>query len=305
MKSICFFSSYFQQNQIPLYVKVYLEELSRHFSEVVLITNEKKMLNTEIQYLDKKNIKYLQVVNEGFDFGMWYKAMKVYDVLQYDRIGLINDSCILFKKLDETFKWINSGDWDYCGMVDSIEYSYHIQSYFIVINKNAILPVYNYFMQNGKRKDILDVVKLYEIGLSTYLIEKGLSLGSCFSITSSLNPSLFCVTQLIEQGIPLIKKKIIFKSFREEYRDLLGKNFIIDPRYYIKLIKQKNTSAIILNLDLLIKDIVNPTFIWGIYWFKILDFCTSCVKHGYSLLFTPLKLFVKQLILIHKRPPIE
>jgi hypothetical protein len=160
-------------------------------------------------------------------------------------------------------------------------------------------------MQNGKRKDILDVVKLYEIGLSTYLIEKGLSLGSCFSITSSLNPSLFCVTQLIEQGIPLIKKKIIFKSFREEYRDLLGKNFIIDPRYYIKLIKQKNTSAIILNLDLLIKDIVNPTFIWGIYWFKILDFCTSCVKHGYSLLFTPLKLFVKQLILIHKRPPIE
>src|ERR1017187_406831 len=165
MKSICFFSSYFQQNKIPPYVKIYLEELCRHFSEVVLITNEKKLLDTEIKYLDKKNIKYLQVVNEGFDFGMWYKAMKIYDVLQYDRIGLINDSCILFKKLDETFNWVNSGDWDYCGMVDSIEYSYHIQSYFIVINKNAILPVYNYFMQNGKRKDILDVVKLYEIGL--------------------------------------------------------------------------------------------------------------------------------------------
>src|ERR1035438_10245432 len=110
MKSICFFSSYFRDEKIPYYIKFYLEELTKHFSEVILLTNEKKILERDIHYLQKTNIKLKFVANEGYDFGMWYKAMKQFDILAYDRVGLINDSCVLFKKLDEPFDWINKSN---------------------------------------------------------------------------------------------------------------------------------------------------------------------------------------------------
>ncbi len=43
MKSICFYSSYFTLDYIPYYVKFYLEELEKHFSEIVFLTNEKQL----------------------------------------------------------------------------------------------------------------------------------------------------------------------------------------------------------------------------------------------------------------------
>ena len=39
--------------------------------------------------------------NEGFDFGLWYHAFLKYNVDLYDKIALVNDSCILFKSLDD------------------------------------------------------------------------------------------------------------------------------------------------------------------------------------------------------------
>ena len=48
MKSICLFSSYFNQQVIPYYIKFYLEELNKHFSEVVFITNQKELNSEEL-----------------------------------------------------------------------------------------------------------------------------------------------------------------------------------------------------------------------------------------------------------------
>lgn len=297
MKSICFFSSYFQKNEIPPYVKIYLEELSRHFNEVILITNENQLIDTEIQYLYQNNINYLQVVNEGFDFGMWYKAMKSYDILQYERIGLINDSCILFKSLDETFSWINAVDLDYCGMVSSIEISYHIQSYFIIINKKAIPFVYDYFMKNDIKENILEVIHCYEVGLSSHLIDQGLKLGAIFNSTLLANPSFVCIKHLLEQGMPLIKKKIILNSFREdEYPCLFGNKLNIDPRYYVKLIKQNNTADLIFDMDTVLKDVINPSFIYGIYWFKVRDIYHSLLVYFLSFFSSETKYFIKKII---------
>ena len=56
MKSICFFSSYYTSAQIPFYVKYYLEELKRHFTEVVFLTDEKIVNNSDQEYLSKKMI---------------------------------------------------------------------------------------------------------------------------------------------------------------------------------------------------------------------------------------------------------
>ena len=258
MKSICFYSSYFTPDYIPYYVKFYLEELEKHFTEIVFLTNEKQLKETELIYLKQKNIKLKFVSNEGFDFGMWYKAFKEFEPLDYDRVGLINDSCVLFKTLDDVFKWIDSNTFDYCGLVSSKSVALHVQSYFIVINKNAIKSVYEYFMQNGLISDYQKVIYTYEIGLSAYLRKQGLKVAAMFTSKNDIaaqNPSFLVIEEFIQGGIPMIKKKIIFRSYRKgEYLSMLRMNFKLNQNVYIKLIKEVNKNQSLIDFDLAIKD---------------------------------------------------
>jgi lipopolysaccharide biosynthesis protein len=242
MNSICFFSSYFNEPAIPYYIKFYLENLTPYFNEIVFITNDKQLDIESKNFFVEKNIKLNYVVNEGWDFGMWYKAFQIYDIKNYDRIGLVNDSCILFMKPDGFFDWLDKNDYDYCGMVDSNAVSYHLQSFFLIINKKAVPHVYNYFMQQGIVKDVKDVIKIYEIGLCKYLLQEGLKLGACYSISDyfgEYSPTYYFSEKLILKGLPLIKKKILLCSFRKnELFTLARMKFIFNPKHHINYIKQ-------------------------------------------------------------------
>ncbi|MEO6904411.1 MAG: hypothetical protein ABI315_14825 [Bacteroidia bacterium] len=253
MKSICFFSSYFNQPIIPYYIRFYLDNLSPFFTKIIFITNQKVLHTDDYSYLEKNNIELLYVVNEGWDFGMWYKALKLYDVKNYDRVGLINDSCILLEKPTHFFNWLEKSEDDYCGMVDSNAISYHIQSYFVIINKRAIAEVYNYFMQNGLIINIKNVIYTYEIGLSSYLLNKGYKLGACYSTNDykgEYSPTFLMALSLIKKGFPLIKKKIIFTSYRkDEYLTLIRMKFKLNPKYYINFIKENRNKIDIIDFD--------------------------------------------------------
>ena len=189
---------------------------------------------------------------------MWYKAFNEFPVLSYDSIGLVNDSCILFKNLDSVFNRINEGAFDYCGLTDSNAISYHIQSYFTIINKNAIKLVHDYFSKHGIYNDLKDVIKSYEVGLSTHLLENQMTLGACFSTKDykgEYNPMLYMTDELIERGIPMIKKKIIFCSFRkDEFLNLMRMNFNLNPQHYMNHIKQRNQSVEMIDFNKVMQD---------------------------------------------------
>ena len=233
MRSVCIFSHYYDLNLIPYYVLIYIKELSRHFDELVLVTNDRPITN--LMELPAEGIKLIKVKNEGYDMGMFYKAFKTLDLSRYGTIACINDSNILIGKLDFIFEWGNNRKADFWGWIDADikpEYStnevnYHIQSHFMVFNKKAIdfLPAFfdtldlpDIFnrtdMKEVKRKVILE----WEIGLSRFFISKGLSATSFidhkkitgeFQVEASSNVSLKLYAQLIKKGIPFIKKKII------------------------------------------------------------------------------------------------
>lgn len=271
IKSVCFFCSYYTGTYIPDYVKFYVVELRRHFTEVVFLTNEKTIQPGDLEFLRSNNIQYRLYKNEGYDFGMWYKALCEYDIEQYDRIGLINDSCLLFKKLDFFFEWLEREEVDYAGMTDCNAIQYHIQSYFIVINKKGIAWVKEYIKRNGIVTNIKEVIKVYEVGLSQYLIGLGLKLKAYYPIQSVLplkdssenkkfrdklilsnrkwklymgfmckqNPMWFAAKELMKQGIPVIKKKILTRLYGDaSLRYMMRFGFEPDPRYYIRLINK-------------------------------------------------------------------
>ncbi len=272
MQSICFFSSYYTTEQIPYYIKYYLEELQRHFTEVVFLTNEKTLSEEDHKYFKRRMIQYRLYKNEGYDFGMWYKAFQEFPVLNYDRIGLVNDSCVLFKKIDFIFQWINESNLDYCGITDSNAIAYHIQSYFVVINKNAIKPVCDYFSQHQIAGQMRDVIRKYEIGLSSYLLQRKMALGAYFSnkdYKGDHNPMLYFSDKLIALRLPLIKKKIIFCSFREEeFLSLRRMNFNIDPRFHINFIGKVNKGTEILDFDKITGELYDKKFISKIKFYK-------------------------------------
>jgi lipopolysaccharide biosynthesis protein len=300
MRSICFFSSYSTQEAITYYIKFYLEELLNHFSEVVFITNERPIDESDINYLQSKKIPLMLVKNEGYDFGMWFKGFMAYPMEAYDRVGLVNDSAILFKPLDATFEWVNKNDLDFCGLIDSLDIQYHLQSYFLIINKKAIIPTFNYFKRTGLVNGYNEVIKAYEIGLSAHLISEGFKIGAMYNRRHSFpsaNPSFFMLTELINDGIPLIKKKILFNTYT--LRNLLTwyrMDFKVNPNYYIQTIKKANEQSSLIDLHLAIKDAgykKSKTYIYGLQFFvymykialkiKIISLYRKCLFLKYKI----------------------
>jgi lipopolysaccharide biosynthesis protein len=207
-------------------------------------------LDKESQYfLNVNNIKLLKVNNEGWDFGMWYKAILKLDISKYQQIALVNDSCILFKPLDEFMNWARIDKSDLQGITSSEAVSPHIQSYFLIINKNAIKDSVDYFNINKILPHVSDVIKTYEIGFSKYLISKGFKIGAFIDnkgYKGEFSPYYHCIDYHISQGIPLIKKKILFESYRKDELFTLA-------RMNIDLIK-KNSKELIIDFKKLESD---------------------------------------------------
>lgn len=150
-KSLCVFIHYSKYPYIPLSVKIYVDEISKHFDQVILVTNQRSG-EIDVSY-NNKNISTVLVKNEGYDLGMFYKVVQTLDLSAYNQIACINDSNILFNQLLPVFDWSRKLQKDFWGLIDSNQRpvfstnqnNYHIQSHFIVFNQKAILKLPAFF----------------------------------------------------------------------------------------------------------------------------------------------------------------
>jgi len=235
-RNLCVFIHYSIHSYIPRYVKIYVDEISIYFDQVILVTNERSV--EEDIACDNMKISTLFVKNEGYDLGMFYKVIQTIDISNYSQIACVNDSNILFNQLLPIFNWSKTLQADFWGLIDSNQKpwfsthqnNYHIQSHFIVFNRKALLKLPGFF-DAISIQDILketDPVKLrqtvidkWEIGISQFLIKEGLSCASFIdsNFYSNLylsgkrtNVSLNLYPELIRSGFPLIKMKVITKG---------------------------------------------------------------------------------------------
>ncbi len=221
---------------MPLYVKIYVDEISEYFDQVILVTNERAG-NLKIA-INRLNISTVFVKNEGYDLGMFHKALQTVDISEYGQIACVNDSNVLFNSLLPVFSWSKTITADFWGLIDSNQRpgfsthkdNYHIQSHFIVFNRQAVLNLPAFFATLNIQEilDEKDPVKLrqivinkWEIGLSRFLIDKGLKSASyvdshsyCQKYLSGkqANVGLKLYPELIRSGFPLIKIKVITKG---------------------------------------------------------------------------------------------
>jgi len=242
-KSICIFTHFSELPHIPQYVLVYVNELSKYFDEVIIAANQRDFKTT--QYGFNRNVTIQFFENEGYDLGLFYKVFQLINPAEYHKIACVNDSNILFNKLQPIFEWGQKSDSDFWGLIDSNEKpwfsthlkNYHIQSHFIVFNKSAIKHLNSFFeiIDIQYILNEIDLKKLrrlvidqWEIGLSQFLFSKDLKSDSYINSHSFLtkhkskdkNITHSYYKELIKEDYPLIKKKIVLKK---SWRSVFGK----------------------------------------------------------------------------------
>lgn len=235
-KKLCIFLHYFPESYFPIYIQYYLNELYLYFDEVIMVTNKRKIESTPEILNNGIFIQYVK--NEGYDLGMFYKAIQTIDFSQYSEIACINDSNALINSLNSIFAWGRNQKLDFWGIIDSYEKpwfsnhenNYHIQSHFIVFNERAIPEVVSYienmniqafFDEKNKKTLRKAIINDWEIGLSRNLINKGLTCGAYidsllflpkYISQKPVNVGFKFYDALVKAGFPLIKKKIIFRK---------------------------------------------------------------------------------------------
>ena len=233
--SVCVFLHHSTSDALPYYIELYIDQLSQHFDKIkVLTTNER--LNTKKLH-NHSEIEFIHFENKGYDFGMLYRYIISEKLDNIAQLGIVNDSNILFNRLNHIFHWGNKEDHDFWGVIDSNEKlwfsshdnNYHIQSHFLVLNENAIekLPLFFDSLNADiilNEKDIKKLRRLvidqWEIGLTQFFVKEGLIPGSFINSGKILNkhklkrPNLThsMFHELATAGYPLLKKKVALEK---------------------------------------------------------------------------------------------
>jgi len=132
------------------------------------------------------------------------------------------------------------------------------------------------------------------------MITKGVHIFSLYNNANrsyEKNPSFSLVKGLIEEGMPLIKKKIVFRNYRGlEYYWVVRMNFDTDYRKYFKFIEEKYSEGII-DFDRVMKDAPKQGH-GDLFWFALARGLANFVRAipGSRWLFHSLVKFYKRYI---------
>lgn len=248
VRRICLFAGYDPHNVIDDYVVAYLRALSRHADIYYLA--DCAMPAAELNKLRGIIKGAWAGRHGTYDFGsysMLARSLVGWDVIsQYDELLLANDSCYLISDFDAVFARMDARRCDWWGlqatkgiaktraaesnqfkqpiplpvvrasMLDAFEdddlYDFLVGSYFVayrtpVINDAGFRKLLNSVVAQPNKQNI---VQKYEIGLTRYLITRGL-------VFDTFMPDLYPFHpiytnwhfRLIEEGFPLFKRYLL------------------------------------------------------------------------------------------------
>lgn len=216
MRRIALFAHYDAEDEVKRYILHHLTELGRVCDRVVFLSTA-KLAPAEVARVRAVASDVVLCENRGFDFGMWKTGLGQVALGEIDELVLANSSVFgPLGGLGEAFREMDRSASDFWGMTDSSEHAWHLQSYFLVFRRSvlsggaltrffdAVLPY--------RSKD--QVIRSYELGLSTWLVENG-HRGSALVPFKTLrhgnqaNPSVIHALEVLERGMPYVKVEVL------------------------------------------------------------------------------------------------
>ncbi|MER8829457.1 glycosyltransferase [Mesorhizobium sp. M0938] len=255
---IVVFASYSADSAIHPYVVYYLQSL-RKISDTIIFVADNKFPDDELAKLTGIVDAHICERHEEYDFGS-YKRGIVYAnergiLSDADELLLCNDSCYgPVYDFDKLFEEMSTRKCDFWGLTDNSQFSYHLQSYFVVFKKNVFSSqaFIKFFSAIKKEKSVSDVILNYEVVMTSYFRDLGLT-SSCYTDDGGdvidearrLNPNLTVFPNLLlEVGCPLLKVKA-FKKTAANYDGIgafLRKIHSVNPELYTYIIEHSHPS---------------------------------------------------------------
>jgi len=284
MKKLAVFVHYSRDGKICPNAMLYAEELTKYFDNVIISSNI-------IIETSNEKISCFCFEKNGYDIGYFYQVLELINAYDdYDTIGFFNDSNYIINSFDSVFEWCFNNDLDFCGITDSYggrpeiknKNQYHIQSHFLIFKNDAIKLLKQYFIEKNINVLVFDEIDLfkkrlniilhYEIGLSIFMRENNINMGSFYkskefikehsSFMPQINIHMLLWKELVDVGYPLIKRKLVDVSFNEldfdELTNTKGMSPMEGSKSYVKQLNNIYTKTIKSN-RYFIQPIFGPT----------------------------------------------
>lgn len=242
MKRTCIFASYDKEGVINKYVVSFLKYI-REISDEIIFVSDCNFPDSELKKIERL-ISYHCCEHHGeYDFGSYKKGLlylleKDNGQIASDELILCNDSCFCISNLSDLFNAMSKKKCDFWGATSSLCPSLHLQSFFLVIKNNvANSDVFlSYFKNVRKQSSVLEVINCYEVPFFSEM-EKAGFVGASFLPPVNDNPTFFPI-HLIQQGLPLVKKKVFSEpDYSKQSLFKLGKEINqINQQMYLELL---------------------------------------------------------------------
>jgi rhamnosyltransferase len=229
MRRLAILAHYDAQCEVKRYILEHLRALRPLCSRVVLVSTS-PLAPAEIEKAERYADEVALKENRGYDFGAWQSVLERSDLSAYDEVILTNSS--VFGPIDEgglrrSFERMENEPLDVWGMTDNHEIRWHLQSYFLVFRRRVLdSPAFaNFWTSILPYSDKFQVIRSYEVGLTTFLTEAGLR-GRALVPAHTLFPRIYRVLRryrrrwrvnptcrvpevLVDRGMPYVKVELL------------------------------------------------------------------------------------------------
>lgn len=172
------FVHYDRRGVLHDFVEFQLTKLVENGFRIIFVSNSPKLAQDAVERLIPLCATIVRRRNVGYDFGAYKEGIALIpDVTKLDALILANDS--VYGPLQELSGVIASMDPDVAdiwSITDSWSFSFHLQSYFLLIHKKALAhPQFEKFWSELKYLQTKDwIVQIYEVGFTRQLRRAGL-----------------------------------------------------------------------------------------------------------------------------------
>lgn len=155
--------------------------------------------------------------NVGYDFGSWAVALNELPGISLARRAILANDSMLgpFRSVQPILDGFDNTAADVFGLTDTRQYQRHLQSYFLGFADGVLAdePLTQFFRDIRVERTKWDIIRRYELGLSTLLQRESYSFSPVFRadefVPPGENPVIKAWWKLLERGYPFVKREIV------------------------------------------------------------------------------------------------
>ena len=219
-RRVVVFVHYDRQGTVHDFVWHYLRQLQALGFAIVFVSNAPRLAEAQIEPLKNLCALIIRRDNVGYDFGAYKEGIAaVPELAALDALLLANDSVYgPLHHLAGLLERMDAQDAEVWGASDSWEFSFHLQSYFLLFHPTALAsPAFAAFWRQLRYVQSKTwIVRKYEVGLTRALRRAGLRCRAAFPYRQAAAALIEAVVErnVAGDGLDPVRKSFIQQVFR-------------------------------------------------------------------------------------------